>query len=103
LARDDFLRFWVEGLDLVRGLTEWFVDHTGAQQVDASGNSLGLLQGKAVEIARADEVLDRGCAFFIEPERFEGLASELECRLESLAQLEINALCQEVQAMAAVE
>ena len=62
------------------------------QEVEAGSYAFGLLQGEAIEIAAADELLDLRGAFGIEAETFERLAPEQKRRLVGLAHLEIDAL-----------
>jgi hypothetical protein len=49
-AGDDFLRFRVEEFDLAPRRAQ------RAQEIDACGYSLGLLQDETIEIAAADEI-----------------------------------------------
>jgi hypothetical protein len=55
-AGDDFLRLRIEEFDLAPWRAQWFVHHARAQEIDARGYSLGLLQDEAIEIAAADEI-----------------------------------------------
>ena len=72
--------------------TQRLVHHARAQEIETCGYSLGLLQGEAIDIAAADEFLDGGGALEIEPQRFQRLASEHNCRLIGFAKFEIDAL-----------
>src|SRR6266540_5338617 len=103
LALDDLLRFRIERCDLALRLAERLVHHARSQQVEPGGYALGLLQGEAIEVAGADEVLDRGGALRIEAERFERLAPEDERGFEGFAQLKIDPLGDQLQGVAAVE
>src|SRR6185503_15585562 len=99
----DLLRLRIERCDLARRAAEWLVHHAGPQQVEPCRYALGLLQGETLEIALAHEILDCGRALGVEAERFERLPSEYERRLVCFAQLEIDALVDQLQSMAAVE
>jgi len=55
-AGDDFLRFRIEEFDLAPRRAQRLVHHARAQEIDACGYSLGLLQDEAIEIAAADEI-----------------------------------------------
>ena len=72
------------------------------QEIEAGGDALGLLHDEAIEVAAAHEILDFGSAVRIDPDPFEGLATEAERRFEGLAHLELNALSDKLQAVAAI-
>src|SRR5262245_19115205 len=100
---DDLFGFRIERPDLERRCAERFVYHARAQQVEAGGYPLGLLQDEAIEIAAADEFLDCGRPLGIEPQRLQRLSSEHERRFIGFAQLEIDRLSEKLQGMPPIE
>src|SRR5262249_58705136 len=64
---DDLFGFRIEWPDLARRCAERFVYHARAQQVEAGGYPLGLLEDEAIEIAAADEGLGRGAPLTGQP------------------------------------
>src|SRR5262249_13315536 len=100
---DDLFGFRIERSDLARRRAERFVYHSRAQQVEAGGYPLGLLQDQAIEIAATDEFLDGGGALGIEPQRLQRLMSEYERRFIGFAQLEIDPLSEKLQGMSPIE
>src|SRR4029077_16412484 len=99
----DLLRFGVERLCFARGFAQRLLHHDGVENIEAGCNAFSLLQGEALEVALAYELLDLGGALRVEPERFERLPSEAQRRFVGLAQLELDALGDERERMAAVE
>src|SRR5262249_59897414 len=100
---DDLFGFRIERSDLARRRAERFVYHSRAQQVEAGGYPLGLLQDQAIEIAATDEFLDGGGALGIEPQRLQRLTSEYQRRLIRFAQLQVDPLTAKLQRMSPIE
>src|SRR5262245_7948298 len=100
---DHLFGFRIERPDFARRCGERFVYHARAQQVEAGGYSLGLLQDEAIEIAATDEFLDGGGALGTEPQRLQRFASEYERRFIGFAQLEIDPLREKLQGMSPIE
>src|SRR5262245_10224328 len=72
------------------------------QKIEAGRNAFGLLQRQAIEIAPAHELLDLAGALRVDADRFERVAPELERGLVGLAQLELDALGEQLQAVPAI-
>src|SRR5215813_6223939 len=100
---DDLFGFRIERPDLARRFAERHVYHARAQQVEAGGYPLGLLQDQAIEIAATNEFLDGGRPLGVEPQRFQRLTSEYERRFVSFAQLEIDPLSEKLQGVSPIE
>src|SRR3984893_2805088 len=99
----DLLRLGVERLCFARRLAQRLLHHDPMQKVAARGDAFGLLQGEALEVALAHELLDLSGALRVEPESFQRLPPEAQGRFVGLAQLELDPLGDERERMAAVE
>src|SRR5262245_33724846 len=91
LLLDEVSGLGIEGPDFARRLAQWHLRHLRAQKIEPRGDALGLLQGKAIEVATAHKLLNSRGAFGLEPQCLEGPATNYEPRLVGLTQLELNA------------